>query len=153
MEEFRARVSAGVRHGYILKDDVNYNLQVGLGKGLPEKAPTPLDLAKVDALMLKLAGKLGDEAHYNRLYNEGRISKAEWSQSINDYRQQQAADAAAKQAQRAAVALTIAQGLNEASDNMQRQAELNAYQQRTSVLSRPVQVQHSGTIYVAPRYY
>ena len=53
----------------------------------------------------------------------------------------------------AAILAGVATGLKQAGDNIQRQQELDAYNARTRALSSPIQVQHSGTIYVAPRGY
>jgi hypothetical protein len=118
MEELRARVDAGVRHGNITKDQVEYSLQMGQSKGLPEKHPRILDLEAVDRQMFKAAQKLGPYADFNRSYNKGELTKAEWQLAVDSHAQYEAA-AKQERAMRTAAALQgLAAGLNQASANI-----------------------------------
>jgi hypothetical protein len=118
MEELRARVDAGVRYGNIIKDNAAQSLQIGQSKGLPEKHPRLLDLKAVDRQMFKAAEKLGPYAEFNRIYNEGGMTKAEWQLAVDSHAQYEAA-AKQERAMRTAAALQrLAAGLNQASANI-----------------------------------
>jgi hypothetical protein len=118
MEELRARVDAGVLHGYIIKDNAAQSIQIGQSKGLPEKHPRFLDLNAVDRQMFKAAEKLGQYAEFNRIYNDGGMTKAEWQLAVDSYARYEAA-AKQERAMRTAAALQgLAAGLNQASANI-----------------------------------
>jgi hypothetical protein len=118
MEELRARVDAGVLHGYIIKDNAAQSIQIGQSKGLPEKHPRFLDLNAVDRQMFKAAKKLGRYAEFNRIYNDGGMTKAEWQLAVDSHARYEAA-AKQERAMRTAAALQgLAAGLNQASANI-----------------------------------
>jgi hypothetical protein len=78
MEEFEARITAGLLHGAIVKDNVSWNRQVIQAKRLPEKSAKPLNYAAIDKLMAKKAKELGAFAEINRRYNQNQITKEQW---------------------------------------------------------------------------